>query len=152
MAEDPGVFVQELHIAARPEIVYRYFTEPARMACWMGLDHRLEPVPGGEFRVDVTGRDLAVGRYVELVPPSRVVFTFGWERDAEMPPGSTTVEVDLRPDGDGTHLRFSHRGLPPARGALHADGWHHYLGRLQEAAGGGTPERDPWIDTGPTPA
>lgn len=82
MSEHADLFVQELHIAARPEIVYRYFTEPDRMACWMGL----EPVPGGEFCVDVTGRDLAVGRYVELVPPTRVVFTFGWQQDTEMPP------------------------------------------------------------------
>jgi uncharacterized protein YndB with AHSA1/START domain len=37
-----------------------------------------------------------VGRFVELVPHRRLVFTYGWE-DGLMgvPPESTTVEIDL---------------------------------------------------------
>ena len=43
----------------------------------------------------------------------KVVFTFGWEeKDHPIPPGSTTVEITLHPEGDKTRVRLVHRGLP----------------------------------------
>ena len=65
----------------------------------------------------------------------------------DVPPGSSTIEIVLEPDGDGTRLRFTHGGLPTAESAgRHAHGWDHFLPRLVEAAGGGDPGRDPWLD------
>ncbi len=62
-------------------------------------------------------------------------------------PGSTTIEIDLEPQGDGTHLRFVHRDLPSAEATQsHAHGWAHYLERLVAAAAGDDPGRDPWLD------
>ena len=62
-----------------------------------------------------------------------------------MPPGSTTIEIELVPDGDSTLLRFV-RELPTAESAeSHAHGWDHYLGRLVVAAGGGDAGADPWV-------
>ena len=59
-----------------------------------------------------------------------------------VPPGSSTVEIELVPDGDGTLLRFTHRDLPSAEAAeSHAHGWDHYLGRLAIAAAGRRPGR-----------
>jgi Activator of Hsp90 ATPase homolog 1-like protein len=51
------------------------------------------------------------------VPHSRVVLTCGFEeRDETVPPGASTVEVTLTPDGNGTILRLVHRDLPePSR-------------------------------------
>ena len=144
-ADDAGVFTQELQIAASPEVVYSYFTDPGKMARWMGIDHKLDPVPGGEYRVDINGRDVAVGQFLELDPPSRLVFTWGWDGDDELPPGSSTIEVELRPDGAGTRLQFTHRGLPPSRTAAHAEGWEHYLARIEVAASGGDAGPDPWV-------
>jgi uncharacterized protein YndB with AHSA1/START domain len=63
----------------RPETVFRYFTDPARMVQWKGIGATLEARPGGVYRVDINGRDVIRGRYVEVDPPRRVVFTFGWE-------------------------------------------------------------------------
>ena len=83
----------------------------------------------------------------------RLVFTWGWEPgDYDGPgmaaaPGSTTIEIDLEPDGDGTQMRFVHRDLPSAEAtASHAHGWEHYLDRLGIAAAGGDPGRDTWLD------
>jgi uncharacterized protein YndB with AHSA1/START domain len=137
-----SVFHRELRIEASPEIVFRHFTDPARMAHWMGVDHKLDPVPGGLFRVDVNGRDVAVGEYVEVDPPRRIVFTWGWQESADLPPGSTTIEVDLVPDGKATLLQFTHRGLPPGALEQHAIGWDHYLPRLVLAGAGGDPGPD----------
>ena len=52
-------FTRALHINASRETVFSYFTDPAKMARWMGIEHRLDPVPGGAFRVDMNGRNVA---------------------------------------------------------------------------------------------
>ena len=145
-ADDAGVFTQELQIAASPEVVYSYFTDPGKMARWMGIDHKLDPVPGGEYRVDINGRAVAVGQFLELDPPSRLVFTFGWDGDEAIPPGSSTIEVSLTPEAGGTRLHFAHRGLPSTRASDHGKGWGHYLPRLLVVAGGGDAGPDPWIE------
>jgi uncharacterized protein YndB with AHSA1/START domain len=150
-ADDTRTFRHELHIEARPETVYPYFTDPEKMAAWMGVDHKLDPVPGGVYRVDITGREVAVGEFVELDPPRRVVFTWGWEGSTEVPPGATTIEVELTPDATGTTLSFTHRGLPASPSDRHAVGWRHYLGRLRVAASGNDPGDDPWVEAGPPP-
>jgi uncharacterized protein YndB with AHSA1/START domain len=143
---DQHVVAQEVRIAARPERVFAYFVDPAKQALWMGVSAELDPRPGGLYRVAVTPGDIARGEFVEVVPHSRVVFTFGWEGDgAPLAPGSSTVEVTLVPDGDGTIVRFVHRDLPnPEACALHGEGWTHYLARLVVAGAGGDPGPDPW--------
>jgi hypothetical protein len=74
-----------------------------------------------------------------------VVFTFGWEAEGSPePPGSTTVEVTLVPDGEGTLLRLVHSGVPEEIRGGSTEGWDHYLPRLVVAAEGGEPGPDPW--------
>lgn len=144
MRETSEVIEREVRIAARPETVFAFLTEPARMVKWMGAMAVLEPRPGGTYRVVINDRDIAGGRYVEVVPNHRVVFTWGWEAPGHpVPPGSTTVEVTLTPDRDGTILRLVHRGLPAAARDIHNQGWGHYLARLAVAAVGGEPGPDP---------
>ena len=64
-----------------------------------------------------------------------------------VPVGSSTLEVELEPQGDGTLLRLTHSGLPDAEEtAKHAHGWDHYLARLEIAARGDDPGRDTWLD------
>ncbi|MGE0057583.1 MAG: SRPBCC domain-containing protein [Dehalococcoidia bacterium] len=142
------VIEREIRIAARPEVVFSFFTDPAKMVLWKGMTAALDPRPGGIYRVNVTGRDIASGNYTEITPFTRIVFTWGWE-NSPIPPGSTTVEVDLTPDGDGTLLRLRHRGLTGVTVEEHAMGWDHYLPRLAEVAGGGDPGADPWIQVPP---
>jgi len=79
---------------------------------------------------------VVVGEFVEIDPPRRVVFTWGWEGNDAVPPGSSTVEVILTPDGEGTILRLVHRDLPEEQRAEHDGGWKHFLPRLATAAAG----------------
>ena len=92
------------------------------------------------------GRAIASGRYVEVVPHSRIVFTWGWEDEGNaVPPGTTTIDVTLTPAGEGTLLRLTHRDLPTAEmRERHGEGWTHYLARLALAAAGQDPGPDPW--------
>ncbi len=133
-----GVIERELRIAARPETVFSFWTDPTRMAKWMGRDVRLDPRPGGEFRIDYNGSDIARGTFVEVEAPVRLVLTWGWEAPGDStPPGASTVEVTLEPDGDGTLLRLRHSGLSADAVTGHADGWDQFLPGLAEAAKAG---------------
>jgi uncharacterized protein YndB with AHSA1/START domain len=145
-AETETAVEVEVRIAASPETVFDFFTEPDKMIQWMGRSAKLDPRPGGTLRCDINGRSVASGEYVELERPRRVVFTWGWEgEDSVTAPGSSTVEVVLAPDGDGTHLRLIHRDLPSAESAeRHGHGWRHYTERLAAAATGADPGEDPW--------
>jgi uncharacterized protein YndB with AHSA1/START domain len=140
---------REITIAASPETVWGFLVEPDKATRWMGIKASLEARPGGVYRVEVIPGQTAIGEFVEVDPPHRVVFTWGWERGGEssVPPGSTTVEIELVPDGDRTILRFTHRDLPSAEAVrAHAHGWDHYLGRLATAAPGGDPGPDTMAD------
>jgi uncharacterized protein YndB with AHSA1/START domain len=134
---------RELPIDAEPEVVYDFLTEPGKMLHWQGRAAQHDPRPVGILRCEIDSEHVALGEYVEAVPARRVVFTWGWEGDQEsVPPGSSTVEVDLIPDGVGTLVRFIHRDLPQASLDGHAAGWDHYLARLRVAARGGDPGAD----------
>ena len=141
--EATEVVEREVRIAARPETVFQFFVDPLKMIQWKGKEATRDARPGGVFRVDVTGHDVAKGEYLEIVPFSRVVFTWGWEAEGNpVPPGSTTVEVSLIPDGTGTIVRLRHSGLSSEAAAPHTEGWEHYLPRLAIAAEGRA-TRDP---------
>ena len=88
---------------------------------------------------------VAEGEFVELVPERRVVFTWGWRGHPLVPAGSSTVEVELVPDGDDTIIRLTHRDLPDEARAMHRVGWEHYLPRLAAVVQG----IDPGPDAGP---
>ncbi|HZA80941.1 MAG TPA: SRPBCC domain-containing protein [Actinomycetes bacterium] len=136
--------VIERHIAASPATVFSFFASPERWLRWQGVEAVVEPWPGGRFRMNVRGDGFASGRFTEVVPGRRLVFTWGWEApERGVPPGSTTVEIDLLPDGDGTALRLVHRGLPEPEVEIHRWGWGHYSRRLAEVAAGGDPGPDP---------
>jgi uncharacterized protein YndB with AHSA1/START domain len=130
------VLERELHIAARPETVFAFFTDPARMIRWMGQNATLDPRPGGICRIDINGY-ITRGEYLEVVPHSRVVFTWGWENEGSTPrPGESTVEISLAPDGEGTIVRLRHLGLNAEERTNHGLGWDQFLPNLVAAAKG----------------
>ena len=140
---EAGVVVREIRIETPPEAVFPFFTDPAKLVRWKGISAELEPRPGGGYRCNVNGRDIASGEYLAVELPRRVVFTWGWEGDGTLvPPGTSTVELTLTPDGAGTLLRLEHRDLPEPARAEYSEGWTHYLVRLGVAAAGGDPGPD----------
>lgn len=143
---------REVRVRARPETIFPFFTDPELMVRWMGASAEAEPVPGGVYRVDIDGSHIARGEYVEISPPDRVVFSWGWEAEnSPVRPGASTVEVTLTPDGEETLVRLVHRDLPNDDSAgAHGRGWDHYLERLRIAGAGGDPGPDRGIGQAPT--
>lgn len=123
-----------VEIAASPRTLYDLWTTADGLVAWWGIDATTDARPGGEIRVDIDGRHVMVGEFVELDPPNRIVFTFGW-LDDDLPPGSTTVEVLIDAHGDLTRVTVRHAGLPVELIESHARGWVHFVGdRLPGAA------------------
>jgi uncharacterized protein YndB with AHSA1/START domain len=122
-------------IEAPPDIVFSYLTDSRRFVKWMGVGAELDARPGGRYRIDVDGVHIASGQYQAIEPPRRLVMSWGWEGHPTVPPGSTTVEITLTPDGGATLLRLRHRGLPSeTERESHHDGWLSYANRLAKAA------------------
>ena len=138
--------VMEQRIAAPPATVYRYLTESDKWKLWQGSDATLHAQPGGLFSMVMGNGMNARGQFVELIQDERVVFTWGWIDQPGIPPGSTTVEITLSGDADGTLLVLTHRSIPEDESAMQEMGWQHYLPRLAIVASGGTPD----ADTGPS--
>jgi uncharacterized protein YndB with AHSA1/START domain len=116
--------------AATPERVYAYFTDPELLVRWfcpnpdLPTTAELDVRPGGDWRV-VMGEWVVGGSYVEVEPPTRLVFTFDWEHDDE---DATMVTVQITPEGDATRLVLEHEESGDDSG--HEEGWMLTLARL----------------------
>lgn len=143
MTEEAGTdpIVKELRIEASPETVFAFFTEPDKLMRWLCDEATVDPRPGGVNHQthpggaeNPDGPYYMRGRFVEVSPPSRVVFTWGFENpEIDVRPGASTVEVTLEPDGTGTFLRLVHRDLPDSERPAHDGGWEYMLDRLASA-------------------
>jgi uncharacterized protein YndB with AHSA1/START domain len=138
----------ETMIEAPPEHVFEFLVDPDLLIRWLGISAHLDPVPGGEFRFEIAPGEWCSGVYLEVDPPKRVVLTWGWESGRiQAPPGSSRVEIDLHPEGEGTRLVLLHHGLSGDALRLHADGWPRFLRRLDAAARGLEPKEEPATET-----
>jgi uncharacterized protein YndB with AHSA1/START domain len=147
---DTTVYERTLSIDASPETVWEFLVDPEKLMRWKGINADLDPRPGGVYRCEVIPGHTARGEFVELDRPHRLVFSWGWDGNDGVPPGSSNIEIELSADSEGTSLRFVHRDLPNAEAvASHAHGWDHYLPRLELAAAGGDPGEDPWVTQAP---
>ena len=77
---------------------------------------------------------LVRGTYVSVEPPNRVVFTWGTPGNDALPPGSSTVEVLLKADGNETVVELFHHDLPVAELSGHKAGWTACLAKLRQVA------------------
>jgi uncharacterized protein YndB with AHSA1/START domain len=149
-----------VHVAATPETVFPYFTDPARYVQWMGSQAELDPVPGGTYRVRTSDGFQAAGTFIQIEPPHQLAFTWGFADDAAakhvkherteassgsaMPAGSTRVTVTFDAEGGGTRVTLRHDDLPNDElREGHRVAWQTYLPRLAIRAAGGDPGPDP---------
>jgi uncharacterized protein YndB with AHSA1/START domain len=131
--------VCELNIDAAPETVFEFFVDANKLTRWLAASATLDPRPGGACHQDharETGEEPfhMLGEFLEVDPPSRVVFTWGFaEPEVRVPVGSSRVEVTLRAVGEGTHLHLEHHDLPASEITSHSAGWTGMLDRLARA-------------------
>ena len=62
-------------IAAAPETVFSFFTDPGRWARWWGRGSTIEPRPGGRVLIRAGEGTEIVGEVLAIDAPQRIVFT-----------------------------------------------------------------------------
>lgn len=132
-----------IDIEAVPEVVFDYLVTADGMTSWMGQWARLDPVPGGEFAVDIAGFP-ARGVFLEVDRPRRVTVSWGFAGSETVPPGSSTVSFELTAIGAGTRVDLLHTDLPGDDVPGHVRGWAHFLPRLARTCAGERLPPDTW--------
>jgi len=132
----------ERDYAIAPDRMWELWTTAEHVAAW--LRPSLDAYPpstceadvrvGGAYRLTIPSATAgeppmtAYGTYVELEPPTRLRFTWGWEGDR---PDTTEVEVEITPTDAGCRLRLTHTRLWNAEQlARHTEGWRGTLESL----------------------
>ena len=145
-----GRWVLEMTVAldAPRELVYEALTEPAALARWWGpkgfstpwieLDLRV----GGGFRFAMQPPEgevfHLVGEFLEVDPPSRLVYTFRWE-EPDPDDQETVVRLSVDSVGEATEVSlWQGEFATEARLALHRSGWADSFEKLQALIESGT--------------
>ena len=96
-------------IRAPRDLVFRFFTDTPRWASWWGSGSSIDARPGGRMLIRYPGGVEASGEVVEVSPPERIVFTYGYvSGKPAIPPGGSRVTIHLDPHHDGTRVRLTH--------------------------------------------
>jgi uncharacterized protein YndB with AHSA1/START domain len=114
-------------IAARRETVFRYFTDSERFAAWWGQGSTIDPRPGGAVHIRFPNAIEAGGEVVEIAPPRRIVFSYGFASGQPIPIGASRVTIELDETPRGTLVRLHHDLPSAAVRDEHVQGWRYQL-------------------------
>lgn len=128
-------------INATPDRIFAAWTDPDKLVRWFGpadtvagsVRAEVDVRPGGAYQMEFETADgerhRVGGVYREVVPGSRLVFTWAWHSTPER---RSLVTVALVPDGDGTRLTLHHEQFfDEAARDRHAWGWTGTLDRFE---------------------
>jgi uncharacterized protein YndB with AHSA1/START domain len=118
---------RDIVIRAPRETVFRYFTDSDRWAQWWGKGSTIDARIGGRMYIKYPGEAEALGEVLEIAPPDRIVFSYGFVSGKPIPPGSSRVTISLAADGALTRLRLSHEFSDAAVRDEHVQGWRYQL-------------------------
>jgi uncharacterized protein (TIGR03086 family) len=140
-----AVYSSSVDLPVSPDEAFALVTEPERLRRWSSVCAAVELRAGGSYHWQVTPSHTAGGTIREVDPGRRVVFGWGWLGDEDLPPDTSTVTVTVEPTETGSRVTLTHEGLPTQQQVDgHAEGWDHYLERLELLAVKGDAGRDEW--------
>jgi uncharacterized protein (TIGR03086 family) len=143
-------YSKSVTLPVSPDEAFALVTEPERLRRWKTVSAYVDLRAGGAYRWTITPGHIAAGTFREVEPGRRVVYGWGWEGSDELPPDASTVTVTIEADPAGARVTLVHDGLSSEQAAMHAEGWNHYLGRLEQLATTGDAGQDEW-DAVPDP-
>ena len=139
-----------LLIHARPATVFRFFTDSARWASWWGEGSTIDPRPGGAVVIRYPGAVEVRGEIIDIAPPERLTFTYGYASGAPISPGASLVTIRLEAVNAGTRLHLTHAFTDAAVRDEHIQGWRYQLALFSnvvsnEVCAGAAGSVDAWL-------
>jgi uncharacterized protein YndB with AHSA1/START domain len=121
-------------IAAPRDRVFAAWTTPEAIKVWFGpedcrvLKAEVDLRVGGEYSFSLSTQRLGEikvsGRYREVTPPAKLIYTWRWEGHSELAAGTSLVTVQFVPSGAETEIRLTHEQLPSIESRdHHGHGW-----------------------------
>jgi uncharacterized protein YndB with AHSA1/START domain len=137
-------------INAPRDTVFRFFADTPRWAAWWGAGSTIDARPGGPLLIIHPGGVEVRGEVVDVAPPERIVFTYGYASGSPIPPGGSRVTIRLEAEGRGTRLVLLHEFADTAARDHHAQGWRYQLSLfanvvLDELHAGAAAKVDGWF-------
>jgi uncharacterized protein YndB with AHSA1/START domain len=123
----PHHLERRIVIGARPEAVFRFFTDSTRWAAWWGAGSTIDAQPGGRLLIRLPGGTELSGEVLEIVAPERIIFTYGYVSGTPIAPGESLVEIRLEARHNGTAVHLTHRFADPDARDQHVQGWRYQL-------------------------
>jgi uncharacterized protein YndB with AHSA1/START domain len=114
-------------IQAPRERVFRFLTDTPRWAAWWGAGSTIDARPGGALSICYPGGVQVKGEVLEVRPPERMVFTYGYVTGTPIPVGASRVTLRLDPHHLGTELHLTHEFADAAARDEHVQGWRYQL-------------------------
>jgi len=123
------------------EEVFAAWAEASALSRWFAPSDEYRTVatadvrPGGEYRIEMHHKGgnvhVALGKYVEITRPSKLVFTWGWDEASGA--SDTLVTVEFHDLGRETEVVIVHERFPNDETRdKHEQGWNACLSRLTE--------------------
>ena len=127
MSKLPYRLDRSVVIHAPRENVFRFLTDTSRWAKWWGAGSTVDARPGGAILIRYPDGTEVTGKVIELRPPERMSFTYGFVKGEPIPPGGSRVTIRLEPHGLGTHVQLTHEfAEEPVLGQFE-QGWRYQL-------------------------
>lgn len=122
-------------------LVFSMWSDPTHFAAWIGPEGFTCPAIEIDFRVGGAYRALIVsketgenwfgGAYREIVPHTRLAFTFAWDNSGPSAGVETLITLTFE-ERDGGTIQSFHQApfLSEERRNSHSDGWTSAFGKL----------------------
>ena len=140
----PETSLQVKRIFAAPrERVYRAWTDPKQFALWFHptsdyntVITQMDPREGGGYSLEMHHKGGNVhklrGKYRQVNPPDKLVFTWQWQAQGQELSAETLVTIEFRELGASTEVTLIHQNLiNPEDREKHNQGWNGCLGQLE---------------------
>lgn len=119
-----------------PNDLFDYFTQPELLVKWWPQQAETDPQPGGRYQLSWPAMDWQLfGEYFTVKPGQTLVFSWQWAHDLQMP--QRQVKIEFAPQASGSKITLTHGSYDNSPRDQedrqnHWDGWHHFLGQLQQ--------------------
>ena len=116
-----------LVIQARRETVFQFFTDTPQWAAWWGAGSTIDPRPGGRMLIRHPHGVEVSGQVLEVEPPERIVFTYGYAGGTPIPADGSRVTIRLDRHPKGTLLQLTHEFADVQPRDEHVQSWRFQL-------------------------